>query len=682
MTWRLTEEGFDLTKPYQYRPWVNFLSNPDYGMRISHLGDGYATTLAEPRRVITNYDFFAPIKGRFVFVKDGDSVWSPSFYPVKATLDSYTCRHAPGYTRWTSVKDGIEVESTVFLPLYGPFEVWKVRVRNVGNVRKSVSVFPQVEYHLYNSMGVDPVYYSWFTNAEYDQVRRSLGFFKTIGNEGVYGFFRSLKEPQAFETSLRHFCGDGDIQNPEAIREGKLHNSISGGDPYIGCFQFDLTLEPGEEWANGLFVGEGTEVLRMTEHGFNTIYDLDYELSVITDRWKEKLRRPEFDSIKDDTLRGYLQTFFPYQVYQQAEGLVRGTWRGYRDVAQDAMGLSYFDGKGARKLLATLASKQYRNGRCPRQWNTEGGANDERDFRDLPLWTPLAVAKYIENTGDATILEERVPWEDDTHKSTVFEHMVQGFKYVLRYGPHELIEIGIGDWNDALSGLGLKGESLWLNEFAYLALAKMKVFQQKYGHASDIDIDGEMKRLYKGVIKNWTGQWFARGYHENGTRIGGDERIFLLPQAWFTISGMAQLDPEKATIALDNMVERLRNPNGLLICQPGWDKYDAIHGNISALAPGLAENYAVYNHASAFGIYGLLMAGRNEEAVEFIKKMLPIYKDFKQTRSEPYVLVNYYNGGYYEYKAGEGGIPWLTGTVHWMVMSFFDHVLPKNVDIQ
>ena len=86
--WKITEEGFDLVHPYQYRPWVNYLANGEYGMRISHLGDGYATTLEEPRRVITNYDFFTPNKGRFLFVKEGNNLWSPSFYPVKSKLDA------------------------------------------------------------------------------------------------------------------------------------------------------------------------------------------------------------------------------------------------------------------------------------------------------------------------------------------------------------------------------------------------------------------------------------------------------------------------------------------------------------------------------------------------------------------------------------------------------------------
>ena len=680
--WKITEEGFDLVHPYQYRPWVNYLANGEYGMRISHLGDGYATTLEEPRRVITNYDFFTPNKGRFLFVKEGNNLWSPSFYPVKSKLDAYCCRHAPGYTRWTSRKNGVEVVSTVFLPRKGAFEIWKTTVRNLSRTPKKVSVFPEAEFHLYNNMSVDPVYYSWFTNSEYDEAKKTLGFFKTLDNDACYGFFASVKKPNSWETSLRRLCGDGDIQYPEAVLKGRLAQTISAGDPYVGCFQFDLNLKPGQEWSNAVFLGEGRKQLAAARRNFPDVKAVDAEFAAVAAMWKKRLHRDEFETVKNPVLRGYLQSFFPYQVYQQSEGLVRGTWRGYRDVAQDAMGLSYFSPAGARKLLQTLLGKQYRSGRCPRQWNTEGGPNDERDFHDLPLWLPLAVAKYYANSGDESVFSMKAPWIDDKTESTLAEHLDASMEYCLKYGAHGLLEMGKGDWNDALSGLGPKGESIWLNEFAYFGLAQMKKFRDEHGMKFRTDIEAHMEKLYRGAIGCWNGKWFTRGYGEAGYPVGGKDRIFLLPQAWFTISGMAERDPAKAKTALDNMVKKLRNDNGLLICNPGWAKFDAKSGNISALAPGLAENFAIYNHASAFGIYALLTAGREKEAVEFIKKVLPIYKNPDQTRAEPYVLVNFYNGGYYPCKAGEGGISWLTGTVHWMVMSFFDHVFPRKIDIE
>lgn len=92
MSYEINEKGFCLTEPQMFRPWYNYLSNGDYGIKISHTGDGYATTLKEPRISVTNYDFFSPCKGRYVYVQEGSvedgCVWSPSYLPCKTKLDS------------------------------------------------------------------------------------------------------------------------------------------------------------------------------------------------------------------------------------------------------------------------------------------------------------------------------------------------------------------------------------------------------------------------------------------------------------------------------------------------------------------------------------------------------------------------------------------------------------------
>src|SRR5690606_31019065 len=162
-----------------------------------------------------------------------------------------------------------------------------------------------------------------------------------------------------------------------------------------------------------------------------------------------------------------MQNFMPYQIYQQSLGLVRSTDRGYRDVAQDAMGMSYYDLDAARRLILSLLDKQYASGRGLRQWHTGVGYNDESDFRDLPFWLPLAVDQYLENGGDPGILEEEAGFYQSEEHSSLYEHMIRGLNYAIKFGPHGLLEMGKGDWNDALSGLGPKGESLWLNQIAY-----------------------------------------------------------------------------------------------------------------------------------------------------------------------------------------------------------------------
>ncbi|MFW5800940.1 MAG: GH36-type glycosyl hydrolase domain-containing protein [Spirochaeta sp.] len=733
VTWSLTADGFTLAQPHRLRPWYNFLSNDSYGIKISHLADGYAETTREPRMKITRNDPVAHLKGRYVYVRDQDgTVWNPSFRPALTPLDTYACTHEPGVTTIRGQLRGVSVTSLHAVPLQGNFELWHIQVENHGTESRSVQIFPQTEMLMNPSAEVHPVYFSWFTNSEYLAKERTMRFFRTDANP-VAGYCSSLTEPDGFDTSIQEWRGDGDIQDPAHVREGRCSGSISAGDAYIACFQYDLELEPNKPQSLALLIGpgEGTEA----RSRFSKPEDVLAAVDEVRGYWKQLLRHSALQGLPEGLFKEYAQGFLGYQIVQQSTGIVREGFRGYRDVAQDAMGLVYYDPARARDLLVDLCRNQHPNGRAVRQWSVDGSQHDERDFRDLPFWLPIAVAHYIDITGDAAVLTEDVAFLGDSESAPVWEHISRGVRYALQYGPDELLYIGAGDWNDALSGLGIQGQSLWLNQFAYYALGAMEqleavVLRGAAGAADGgaaaaaaaagpvdggaaasasasepataepapaaaapapaaaaeplpvsfgFDIPAERDRLYRGVQRQWTGRWFARGIHEDGTVIGGPERIFLLPQAWFTISGMAERDPERGSAALDAMTAELDHDHGLLICNPGFEKYDAHVGNLSCLAPGMAENYAVYNHASAYGIYALLQAGRNEDALRYLRRLLPFFQDAERTLAEPYVLVNFYNGGAIPDKRGRGGIPWLTGTVHWLALVVFRFLIPQKL---
>ncbi len=693
--WKLTEAGFELYVPQLYRPWYNYISNAEYGLKISHIGDAYSTTLAQPRIAVSNYDFFHPSKGRFVFVRDRQTgaVWSPSWWPCKTGLDSWACRHEPGATGWTAEKGGVRVSQTVFVPREGAAEAWIVTAENVSDGPRKIDLITEMEFLLYNSFAVDPVYYSWYSDTRVDSDGAIL-FERRIGSP-VTGFFAPLARPDSFETSLRRFLGDGDIASPEAARTGRLSSGQSGGDAYIGAFSYALDLQPGEKRSFGFLAGVGTDTLESLRDRFGNSGDLERELSEIRAEWRAKLDRPFFGSVPEGAYKTWLRTFFGYQLYQQSLGMVRGTFRGFRDVAQDIMGICRYDGKAARALLLDLGSRMKASGQALRQWNTEGGANDERDFRDLPFWLILALDAYERATGDGSVYAEKAGWADSgtpaPSPATLWDHAVVGIRYALRIGGHGLVEMGAGDWNDALSGPGAEGGTTFLNELAYYALGVLDRVARERGFDNPFDTVAVRQRLYDGVMKYWNGEWFARAVTETGEIVGdkgdiGGEakahpsaahegRIFLLPQVWFTISGMDRHDetsPAIAKTALDSVIRYLERPEGLIKCDPGYSVFDPKAGNLSALTPGMAENFAVYNHAAAFAVYAFLKAGRGEDARRIREKILPFTHDRKKTKTEPYVLVNFYNGGYYPEKAGEGGVPWLTGTVNWLAMCLFD----------
>lgn len=721
--WKLTESGFELSTPQLNRPWYNYVSNPEYGLKISHLGDAYSTTLEQPRIAVSNYDFFHPSKGRFVFVRDRatNETWSPSWWPCKTPLDFWVCRHEPGATGWTGEKRGVRVSQTVFVPRNGTAEAWLVTVENASAETREVDIVPEMEFLLYNSFSVDPVYYSWYSDTRVDADGTIL-FERRIGSP-ITGFFAPLAKPDSFETSLRRFLGNGDIADPEAVQKGALSSAMSGGDAYIGAFRYTLALKPGERHTFGFIAGVGSETHETMRKRFGHSGDLETELTAIRAEWKAKLDRPFLAPIPEGEYKTWLKTFFGYQLYQQSLGMVRGTYRGFRDVAQDIMGICRYDASAARALLVDLGSRMLPSGQALRQWNTEGGANDERDFRDLPFWLILALDTYVRATGDATVYEEKTGWSKPNAPpaggassvggtaesspnvassipapASLWDHAVTGIRYALQYGNHGLVKMGAGDWNDALSGPGAEGGTTFLNQIAYYALTVLDRVSKAHGFAHPFNVAQEQNRLYDGLVKYWNGKWFARAVTESGEIVGDETdtggmpagsdsgRIFLLPQVWFTISGMDSHDGGKtgpnssasiAKTALDTALARLERPEGLIKCDPGYSLFDPKAGNLSALTPGMAENFAVYNHAAAFAVYAFHKAGRTADAERIKTKIFPFVKDWKKTKAEPYVLVNFYNGGYYPEKAGEGGVPWLTGTVNWLSLCLFDFELNK-----
>lgn len=697
--WTITKDGFTLTVPQRYRPWYNYICNDDYGIKISHLADGYATTLKEPRIAVSNYDFFSPVKGRYVYIKDADVVWNPSFMPSCTALDAYTCTHEPGISTWAGSKNNLEVKQSLFAPKKGSYEVWYVNFKNTGSAKKTFSFYPEMEFLLYNSFGVDPVYYSWYTNTRLDD-SGSLFFERRVGGL-VTGFFHPTTKADKLECSLKSFFDGEDQRLPGAITKDSFTNNMSAGDPYIAALEYTISLEPGEEKSYGFFAGIGLDTLETIKAKYKSASDVKEEMLSIRKDWSEKLSL-DIPSIKNEDFSAYLNSFFGYQIYQQSAGMVRGTFRGFRDVAQDAMAFVHYDPKKTKELLIDMCTRQYKDGRCLRQWNTEGGANDERDFRDLPYWTLLALHTYEKVTGDASIYSAKAKWQDSETEDTLWEHALQGVRYATKIGSHDLIKLGIGDWNDALNGPGPEGGSVFLNQIAYLALTYIEEIGAKHNLDTKVFADmssSEMKeKLYAGVMKYWNGSWFGRALSEDGKILGttkdfktadgfvsdGTERLFLLSQAWFTMSGMAERSDEDEAIgqkALDNMLRYLEIEEGLLKMKPGYAEYEAIAGNISGLAPGMAENFAIYNHAASFAVYALFQAGRNEDAIRIMKKILSFTKDWKKTKAEPYVLVNFYNGGFYKEKAGEGGVSWLTGTINWLSMSLYDYIIPRGLDL-
>src|SRR5450830_1970396 len=135
-------------------------------------------------------------------------------------------------------------------------------------------------------------------------------------------------------------------------------------------------------------------------------------------------------------------------------GIGRGM--GFRDSTQDILGFVHLVPERARERILDVAETQFPDGSAYHQYQPltkRGNLDVGSGFNDDPLWLIAAVAAYLKETGDWSILDEQVAFDnDDALSDTLFEHLTRSFQHtVTNKGPHGLPLIGRADWNDCLN---------------------------------------------------------------------------------------------------------------------------------------------------------------------------------------------------------------------------------------
>jgi cellobiose phosphorylase len=372
-------------------------------------------------------------------------------------------------------------------------------------------------------------------------------------------------------------------------------------------------------------------------------------------------------------------------------GIGRGL--GFRDSNQDLLGFVHMAPLRARERILDLAATQLASGGAYHQYQplTKRGNNDiGGGFNDDPLWLIVAVSAYLKETGDWSILDEPVPFDNEPGTDApLYQHLLCSFRYTLeRLGPHRLPLIGRADWNDCLNlncfsstpgqsfqtttnKDGKVAESVFIAGLFVYAGRELAAIAIRRGlgaeAASYLD---EVAKMEQVVLQHgWDGEWFLRAYDDFGAKVGSREcdegKIFLESNGFCVLAGIG-LDDCKATRALAATRKHLATPHGLILLQPAYSKYYLNLGEISSYPPGYKENASIFCHVNPWVMIAETRLGHGDEAHEYYSRINPSAReDISDVhRCEPYVYAQMIAGRDAP-SFGEAKNSWLTGTAAW-----------------
>lgn len=726
-----------ITTPDTPLPWINYLGSQDFFTLISNTCGGYSFYKDAKLLRITRYRYNnIPVdsNGKYYYIKDGDTVWNPGAMPTRTPLDVYECRHGLGYSRFHGEKNGLAADLLAFVPVDTACEINKLTLRNNSDKVKEISLFSYVEFCLWNAVDDMTNYQRNLSTGEVEIIGSTI-YHKTEYRErrNHYSFFTVNTPVDGFDTSRDEFLGLGRGNNaPIVVEEGKSHNSVASGWYPIASQQINVSLAPGEEKEYVFLLGycenpkddkwEALNVIKKEPakkimEKFETSEQVNEAFAILNTYWDDLLSRYHVES-KDPHVNRMANIWNQYQcmvtfnMSRSASYFESGIGRGmgFRDSNQDLLGFVHQIPDRARERLIDLASTQLEDGGCYHQYQplTKKGNNEiGGDFSDDPLWMILSVAAYIKESGDYSILDAMVPYDNDESKAkTMMDHLEKSFFHVVEnVGPHGLPLAMRADWNDCINLSCFSdepGESFQTSTspkygedkyskvaesvmvaalFTYAGPEYVAMCKKKGDEAGAAKAQAAIDQMKKNIMEyGWDGEWFLRAYDDFGKKMGSHEceegKIFIEPQGFAVMGGVGK-ETGADLKALESVDKYLNSTHGLVLNQPAFTKYYIEYGEISTYPAGYKENAGIFCHNNAWIICAEAFVGHGDKAFEYYSKIAPAYREEKYSdlhRTEPYVYAQMIAGKDAK-RHGEAKNSWLTGTAAWNFVAVSQYIL-------
>ena len=738
-----------ITSPRTPYPWINYLGTQGFFSLISNTAGGYSFYKDARLRRITRYRYNnVPIDmgGRYFYIKDGDTIWNPGWSPVKTELDSYECRHGMGYTIITGRKNGLKAEATFFVPQNYDGEVQQLVLTNESGSAKTFKLWSFAEWCLWDAQDDCTNFQRNFSTGRVEVVGSTI-YHKTEYRDrrDHFAFYTVDDSIDGYDTDRDSFIGlYNGFHNPQAVLDGKANNSFADGWSPIASHYKEITLAAGESKtlvfilgyvempAAEKFEADGKTINKVKSNAmiekYNTPEKVAAGLAELRETWDKLLGILNVDTPDDKVNRmvniwNQYQCMVTFNLSRSASYFESGIGRGmgFRDSNQDVLGFVHQIPDRARERIIDIASTQFPDGGCYHQYQPltkKGNADIGGDFSDDPLWLILSVSAYIKETGDWSILDEMVPYDNDMSVAQpMLKHLKVSFYHIVNnLGPHGLPLAMRADWNDCINlscysdtpgesfqtytnpkfkaegGYSKVAESAFVGAlFTYAGPNYVQILNHLGKTDEAAKAQAEIDKMKKVMMDSaWDGDWFLRACDAEGKKMGSKEceegQIFIEPQG-FAI--MSDIDAEASKKTLKAIDERLNTQYGLVLNNPAFTKYYIQYGEISTYPGGYKENAGIFTHNNAWIICAAAYAGEGDQAFKYYSEIAPSFTEETSDihKTEPYVYGQMIGGkdagadiGKQGDNFGQGKNSWLSGTAAWNMVAISQYILGIAAD--
>ena len=705
------------------RPWINVLSNPAFGTHVSEAGAGCTWAVNSRLNQLTAWsnDPVADPAAECFWLQDlrNLATWSLSPGAGADPALRYSVSHGQGHSRISHRRGDLAVVVTWCVDADVAVKQVQVRITNHAARTQHLRLVGLVEWLMgANRTDRNTVHTAQYRQRLPDQVgpdgapqARKLTALLATQRESSAGFGQG--------TAFLALAGSGDKDWTCDRREcfdarGRSvlpdHFGQQAGEGLDPCAALSVAVRvPAGATLEKVFLlgyAESPDAARLLATQAAT-RPADQRLREVQQRWNDLLGATTV-STPDPLFNALVNRWLLYQtvacrLWAKAGFYQAGGATGFRDQLQDTLALAWAAPAMLHAQIVRCAARQFPEGDVQHWWHAPTGAGVRTRFSDDLLWLPHACVRYLHATGDANLLDVRVPFiegdpvpehaedlyatpEVSRKQATVYEHAARTLDLSLRVGAHGLPLMGSGDWNDGMNRVGAEGhgESVWLGWFLCRLVADFAPWAHARGDTLRAQRWEQAAVGWQAALLGpaWDGHWFKRAFFDDGSPLGShtntEARIDLIAQAWSVLSGVAPHDMQR--MALDAMETLLVDPAaGLLrLLDPPLQTAQPSAGYIQAYPPGVRENGGQYTHAGVWALMARAQA-QTHPATRTPQGDDQVWRDFmwlspahraanaQQGHAyglEPYAVAgDVYSQPPY---TGRGGWSWYTGAAAWL----------------